>query len=159
MKIRLVTIYDCPHLEFVEYVQLTESFRFITWPILTFQPERGAWPERWQMGRDMFHLRLFGVVPMGSQQINISNPSLGIASDGSVMLRDDGHGTLMQHWDHWITVKPHKINQTYYVDEIEVSARFLAPLLTPLCRLFAFLFYAHRQRRWKKFIKHKKDFL
>ncbi|MBS7808600.1 hypothetical protein [Variovorax sp. PCZ-1] len=156
MKIRLTSVYDYPHHEFVELLRGTESFRFITWPILSFQPASGIWPERWEIGRDVFRFRLFGILPVGSQQISISNPSNGFASDGSVVLRDDGSGTLMQRWDHWITTKSLGDNQTLYVDEVEVHARYLPLVFTPFCALFALAFYAHRQRRWKKYLLHKK---
>jgi hypothetical protein len=92
VKIRLTSIYDCPHHEFLELLQGTESFPFITWPILSFQPASGTWPERWEIGRDVFRFRLFGILPMGSQQINITDPSQGFAPGGSVVLRDDGSG-------------------------------------------------------------------
>jgi hypothetical protein len=159
MKIRLSTVYDCPHLEFVEYLQRTESFRFITWPLLTFKPKKGVWPQRWLMGRDVFTFRFLGIVPMGKQQINISYPSQGVAAKDRVVLRDDGQGTLMKRWDHWVTVTPRGKSQTLYLDEVEVSARYLAPILTPLSGLFALVFYAHRQRRWKKFLTIQKKIL
>lgn len=152
MKIRISTVFNCPHDAFVEHLQRTESFRYITWPVLSFQPISGIWSERRQIGRDTFRFRLFGIFPMGSQQINISNPSQGIAADGRVVLRDDGEGTLMRRWDHWITAKPLGNNQTHYVDEVEVHARYLPAVLTPFCALFAWGFYAHRQRRWRKYL-------
>ena len=152
MKIRLAAVFDCPHAEFVEHLQRTESFRFITWPILTFQPTIGNWPVQWQIGHDRFDLRFFGLIPMGNQEINISNPSHGVVAHGSVVLRDDGQGTLMRRWDHWIFTKPFGENQTHYVDEVEVIARYLPIFMTALFAVFAFAFYAHRQRRWKKYL-------
>jgi hypothetical protein len=67
-----------------------------------------------------FAFALFGILQIGSQQINISNPRNGFASDGSVVLRDDGRGTLMQRWDRWIITKSLGDNQTLYVDVVEV---------------------------------------
>lgn len=157
MKIRLTTVYDFPHDAFVELLQGTESFRFITSPILSFEPASGVWSERWVIGRDVFRFRLFGLLPMGSQQINISNPSDGVAADGSIVLRDNGEGTLMQVWDHWITTTPWGNNQTHYVDEVEVKARYLSWMFTPFCALFALVFYAHRQRRWSKYLLLKRQ--
>ncbi|TAG27127.1 MAG: hypothetical protein EAZ37_06350 [Burkholderiales bacterium] len=131
MKIRLETIYDYPHTEFVKHLQRTESFRFITWPILSFDPANGSWPERWETGRNLFRCLFLGIAPMGKQHINISYPSQGVEANGLFVLRDDGEGTLMQRWDHWIYAKPHGENQTHYVDEVVVRARYLSPIMTP----------------------------
>ena len=153
MKIRLSTVLDSPPQVFIEHLQSTKSFRYITWPMLTFQPQNGAWSERWIEGsRDEFRLRLLGILPMCSQRINISNPSQGIAADGSMVLRDNGEGSLMQTWDHWIFVKPIDAQQTHYTDEVEVRARYLAPVLTPLFAAFALVFYTYRQWRWKRYL-------
>jgi hypothetical protein len=134
MKIRLSTVLDCPNDEFIAHLQSTASFRFITWPVLIFEPQSGVWPDLWpEDSRGVFRFRLFGILPLGSQQINISNPSHGIASDGSVVLRDDGQGTLMQRWDHWITATPRGDQQTHYIDEVELRSRYLPWALTPLC--------------------------
>jgi hypothetical protein len=154
MKIRLTHIYNCPHNEFIELLQSTNSFRFVTWPLLIFEPTQGNWPERWEIGRYEFRIRLLGLLPMGTQRVNISNPTT--EEVGQVVLRDNGEGSLMQRWDHWIFTQPLAENKTQYTDEIEVRARYIAPLLTPLCALFALIFYAHRQRRWRAYLAIKK---
>lgn len=61
-------------------------------------------------------------------------------------LRDNGRSLLIQRWDHLITVEPDGSRRTRYTDRIEIEAGWL----TPLVWAFAQVFYAHRQRRWRR---------
>ena len=71
-------------------------------------------------------------------------------SGGWPTLRDNGEGVLMRRWDHRITLQPLSDGRTLYTDDIEVIARHLPWLMTPLSALFAQVFYRHRQRRWRQ---------
>lgn len=65
-------------------------------------------------------------------------------------MRDNGQGLLMRRWDHRILLQALPDGRTLYTDEVEVVARHLPWLMTPLSTLFAQVFYRHRQRRWRQ---------
>lgn len=115
-----------------------------------FRPAQGrAWPSHWGPGELPLRMRLLGVLPMGSQTVRVSleppeDPS------GWPTLRDNGEGLLMRRWDHRIFLRALPDGSTLYTDEIEVTARHLPWLMTPLSTLFAHVFYRHRQRRWRQ---------
>ncbi len=123
-----------------ERVQESETLDFVAAPWLRFKPKAGRFPARWAAGNHDATLLLFGVVPLGWQTIGIEYP----ADAGPMTLRDNGHGLMAQQWDHWIFVTPDG-DGTRYTDRVDVSAG----VLTPLVALFARMFYAHRQRRWR----------
>jgi hypothetical protein len=87
---------------------------------------------------------LFGVIPIGWQTIGIELPG---APTGEYRLRDNGHGPLIERWDHMIEIAPEG-EGTRYTDRVHIEAG----LLTPLVAAFARAFYAHRQRRWQRLV-------
>jgi hypothetical protein len=112
-------------------------------PLLRFVPlEPKTFPREWQDEPYLVRVLLAGVLPLGRQWIDISRVE---AADGSFRLRDNGRGDLARRWDHWITITAEKDGACVYVDEVEIEAG----LLTPLVGIFARLFYSHRQRRWR----------
>jgi hypothetical protein len=99
-------------------------------------------------GRYEVKLRLFGIIPFGTQWIVTSTHDAD-GTDWPKRLRDNGHSALISRWDHWITVMPEPNGGTHYSDEVEVSAG----ALTPFIWAFAQIFYWHRQRRWRGLAK------
>ena len=87
-------------------------------------------------------MTLFGVVPIGMQTIGIEYPK----GDDGYVLRDNGRGTMISVWDHWIFVEPDEHGGTRYTDRVDVEAG----VLTPFVSTFARAFYGHRQRRWQE---------
>jgi hypothetical protein len=125
---------------------MPETLAAIAWPVIRFHFPESDGPVKWTEG-DVVEPRLyiFGVIPLGTQAIV---PSL-LVSDRDPwpkVLRDNGHSWLVDTWDHWIHVEPDAAGGTRYRDEVEVRAG----MITPLIWIFARLFYAHRQRRWRK---------
>ncbi len=102
--------------------------------------EPGGYPARWPGGTHRVKLRLFGVLPLGPQTIDISWPP---PSPGIARLRDNGHGPLIKRWDHTITVSDNHDGTTTYTDDLTIGAG----LLTPFVWLSAQLLFIHRQRR------------
>jgi hypothetical protein len=121
-------------------VQKSETLDYVAAPWVRFTPKAGQFPERWTTGKHEASLWLLGVLPLGPQTIGIEYPNDAEA----MVLRDNGHGLMAKQWDHWIFVTADG-DGTRYTDRVDVSAG----LLTPAVALFAWLFYAHRQRRWK----------
>lgn len=130
-------------------VQTAGLLHHIAWPLVCFIPVDDAAFESFQPGgRYQVKLRLFGMIPLGTQWIVSSLHEAG-GTQWPKRLRDDGYSALISKWDHWITVAPDKDGGTRYSDEVEVSAG----ALTPFIGAFAQIFYWHRQRRWRDFAK------
>ena len=129
-------------------VQTSRLLNHVAWPLLSFEPiNPPTFPAMWQEGRYLVRMRAFGVISIGQQWIVITKPMLG---PDRYQLRDDGHGNLFSRWDHVITVEPLGAGRCCYTDEVEVEAG----LLTPIMRLFVYVFYAHRQRRWRRLVRN-----
>lgn len=150
MRVHLSTPLSAPAEWVAAQLQSTAVFRHITAPLIQFHPARGTeWPTHWARGELALHMRLLGVLPMGPQTVRISIEPAA-QSGGWPTLRDNGEGVLMRRWDHRITLQPLSDGRTLYTDDIEVVARHLPWLMTPLSALFAQVFYRHRQRRWRQ---------
>lgn len=130
-------------------VQTADLLQHIAWPLVHFIPLDDAAFDRFQPGgRYQVKLRLFGMIPFGTQWI-VTSLHEADDSEWPKRLRDNGHSALIAKWDHWITVAPDPNGGTRYSDEVEVSAG----ALTPFVWAFAQIFYWHRQRRWRGLAK------
>lgn len=147
-SVRLSTTLPAPPEWVAAQLQSTAVFRHITAPLLRFAPSRGPWPAHWAPGELELRLSLFGMLPLGRQTAHISVQPAAVPGDWP-RLRDDGHGQLMRRWDHHITLQALPNGHTRYTDEVELQARYLPWLMTPLSAAFAQLFYRHRQHRWR----------
>ena len=126
-------------------VQTSALLDHIAAPLVRFAPFDGDFPERWSEGNYRSRLLAFGFLPIGEQTIGIEyTPAEGERR----ILRDNGHGTLMKRWDHWIFVEPAGAG-TRYVDRVDIEAG----IFTPFIALYARVFYAHRQCRWRKLVE------
>jgi len=126
-------------------VQTAGLLQHIAWPLVRFIPVDDAAFESFRPGgRYQVRLRLFGIIPFGTQWI-VTSLHEADSTDWPKRLRDNGHSALISRWDHWITVTPDPNGGTHYSDEVEVSAG----ALTPFIWAFAQIFYWHRQRRWR----------
>jgi hypothetical protein len=127
-------------------VRRPRLLQHISHPLQVFEfLEPTTLPEVWTDGSYKVRCRMFGIIPTGEQWIVISTVEAGPAL---YALRDNGHGDLAQRWDHLITIRPLAADRCRYTDEIEVRAG----LLTPFVAAFAWVFYRHRQRRWRQLV-------
>ena len=97
-------------------------------------------PERWSGagGMDRLGLRLFGVVPMWDHVIRFERfEPYEIVTDES--------GGPVSVWRHTARFEPLSADSCLYVDDIEIEAG----RLTPLVWAYASYQYRHRQRRWR----------
>ena len=130
-------------------VQTTGLLQHIAWPLVRFIPVDDAAFDRFRpAGRYEVKLRLFGMIPSGTQWI-VSSLHEVDGTQWPKRLRDNGRSALISKWDHWITVTPDPNGGTLYSDEVEVSAG----AMTPIIWVFAQIFYWHRQRRWQGLAK------
>ena len=150
MRVHLSTPLNAPPDWVAAQLQSTAVFRHITAPLVRFKRPGGApWPTHWSPGNLRVQMWLLGLLPMGPQTVRISIEAPAQAG-GWPTLRDNGEGMLMRRWDHRITLQALPDGRTLYTDDIEVVARHLPWLMTPLSAAFAQVFYRHRQRRWRQ---------
>ncbi|MEM6266176.1 MAG: hypothetical protein AAF707_01525 [Pseudomonadota bacterium] len=145
--VELTSHLECHPDEAWRQVQTSALLQHVTHPLIRFVPRGGDFPAIWQPGEYRAWMFLFGLVPLGWQAVVISHP----APDGNRRyVRDDGYSPLIKSWDHWVIIEPdERADHTRYTDRVLIDAG----VLTPLIALFARIFYAHRQRRWRALAK------
>jgi len=147
MLIERTTLLSCSAQRCFEEVQKSALLQQVAAPLVRFVPlEPASFPERWEPKEYLVSVRLFGFLPAGRQRINLSIRERS-AEMGRfhVELRDNGRGTLASTWDHLIVVQALEQGCSY-TDRVTVKAG----ILTPLVWSFAWIFYRHRQRRWRR---------
>lgn len=88
---------------------------------------------------------MFSVIPVGTRTTLIES-----VDDRTMTIQSREHGEIgLKKWDHLIAVKPEK-DGSRYSDTIEIEASVFALLY--LC--YAARFYRHRQRKWRRLVKH-----
>jgi hypothetical protein len=122
-------------------VQRTDTLRYVTRGLVGFRVD-GAVPERIAEG-ETYRLRLlfFGVLPAWRHEIHVVS-----VDQAGHEIRTEEHGGPVRTWRHRIAVDPEGWGATRYLDEIEIGA---GPL-TPLVWLYAQFFYRYRQWRWRR---------
>jgi len=129
-----------------DWLEQPAVLREVTKPLMTFKPiEPDAFPERWDERDYLCALRLWGLIPLGRQVIDITLPPF---EGYKRFVRDNGHSARIKRWDHLITIEPEG-EGTRYEDRLDLDAG----LLTPLVAAFAKVFYGHRQSRWRELVK------
>lgn len=117
-----------------------DTFRYITRGALSFDGIE-HWPQQFAAGMTVTtRMRLFGIVPLWSHQLRLVQ-----VDERERQLLSHEHGGLVRRWNHRIKIDEDGAQQCHYIDEIDLDA---GPL-TPLIWLFAHLFYRYRQMRWR----------
>lgn len=147
MRFCLSTILACPADRVWAEVLRPRLLDYVARPVLRFSPvDPPEFPEVWRSGEYVVAMHLFGVVPLGTQTIGISFPPPVRATERA--LHDAGRSHRMAVWDHRITVAPVDATTTRYTDTLRIEAG----LLTPPIWAWAWLFFGHRQRRWRRLV-------
>jgi hypothetical protein len=122
-------------------VKRTDTLRYVTRGLLGFRPE-GEIPERLAEG-ETYRMRLlfFGVLPAWRHEIRVVR-----VDDAGHEIRTEERGGPVRDWRHRITVDAEGWGSARYMDEIQIAA---GPL-TPVVWLYAQLFYRYRQMRWRR---------
>lgn len=145
MKVDLSTKIDLPPETVWVEVQTARLLSHIAWPLVRFIPVgQQSFDSFRPGGRYQAKLRLFGIVPFGTQWI-VTSLHKAESGEWPKRLRDDGYSALISKWDHWITIAPDENGGTDYRDDVDISAG----VMTPFVWAFAQVFYRHRQRRWR----------
>jgi hypothetical protein len=146
MRITQTTLLAISAAEAFRHVRTPALLEYVAAPMMRFKLlEPKALPTEWEEARYKVGLRLFGVLPIGHQWIVTSVPN---GEKPPLILRDNGHSPMIRKWDHWIFIEPLSGSSCRYTDRVDVGAG----ILTPGVWLFTKLFYAHRQRRWRKLV-------
>lgn len=146
--VRVTTLLDWPAERVWEELQKPSLLQHIAAPILYFEAiNPPTLPSKWQEGKYLVRMKLFGILSLGTQWIGIEIPSEH-APGVSYRLRDNGYGQLIKVWDHLIHFEPTDDGKTRYTDQVVLDGG----LLTPFAWFFAMLFYRHRQQRWRQLV-------
>jgi hypothetical protein len=147
MKISIATILNAPADRIWEEVRTSRLLDYVAVPLLRFVPyDKARYPKQWTEGEYRVRMMALGILPMGWQIIGISYPA---SPDSKTrLLRDNGRGALIAKWDHLITVNGRNDGRTDYRDDVDIDAG----LLTPFIAAYAYIFYRHRQKRWRKLV-------
>lgn len=150
MLVRISTILDSTEEDLWKKIVEPRSLQFVASPILSFRPTlTGEFEGEWVEGKT-YDLKLYflKIVPLGHHKIKlakIDRQSNTIASNES--------GMLVPVWNHTINFRTVEQNKLLYMDEIEIKAG----MLTPIIWAFAHLFYRHRQKRWKMLLQKERE--
>lgn len=144
-RVEVTTFLDAPPDAIWEAVQKPGVFAYVSAPLIRFAPlEPPALPEHWSEGGFRVKIRFLGSIPLGAQWIRVSLPE----PEGDVrFVRDNGSGTLATRWDHLISIAPEG-QGTRYTDRVDIDAGWLTAAVAG----FAWMFYTHRQRRWRALV-------
>ncbi|HPQ45424.1 MAG TPA: hypothetical protein PKZ42_14480 [Syntrophales bacterium] len=145
MRARISTIIKTNEDRIWDELQKVSSLLYVASPILQFKPQKDhPLPERWTIGKEYkLRLSLLGIIPLGDHFITL------VALDRKERtIISNEHGTLTNAWNHTIRLEAIDDQTTEYTDEIDIHAG----ILTCSIWLFSYVFYKHRQRRWKKLL-------
>jgi hypothetical protein len=150
MLARILTVFDCTAEQLWDEISRPDSLRFVSAPLLHFEPlVAGDLDSEWEVGKTYpLRLALFGFLPVGEHCITL----VRIDREAN-LIESQESGALSPVWNH--TIRFHQLGdgKLHYTDEIEIQAG----LLTVIVWTFAHLFYRHRQRRWKKYLRSKTE--
>ena len=128
-------------------LQKLRLLQYIAKPYATFTPI-GEQISVWKAGTSSeYKLRLFGVIPFGTHKINV----ISFDIDNGIYTHEGNEHVPV--WNHKIVLKEIDDKQCLYSDIVEIDAGWK----TLFVYLWAKCFYAHRQRRWIKLLKSKKE--
>lgn len=148
-QVRIETTIDAPLAVCTAYLRTPALLRHVAAPLVGFASrEPGGFPEVWSPGPHRVWMLLFGFIPLGPQTVDISHSEWDAAI---VWVRDNGSGHLVRRWDHRIEMRADGPGRTHYVDQVDIDAGVLTPVVTA----FAQLFYRWRQARWRALARRK----
>jgi ligand-binding SRPBCC domain-containing protein len=129
-------------------VKQTDTLRYITRGLLGFRVEGGT-PERLAEAQT-YRMRLlfFGLLPAWKHEIHVTR-----LDEAGHEIRTEERGGPVRAWRHRITVDEEGWGSTRYLDEIDIRAG----VLTPLVWFYAQLFYRYRQMRWRRLARRLDD--
>lgn len=152
MRFLRCTDLDCPPADAIQHARSSRLLEYVAAPWIRFEAVAPSQlPDEWEPGRYQVRMKLLGVVPLGTQWIGIR----AVEQRGErLLVHDQGSSALVRVWDHRIEISPAAGGRTRYCDRLTIEAGWR----TPFVAVFARLFFAHRQRRWRRLVRTKFDF-
>lgn len=152
MRFLICTELECPPAEAIRHVRTPRLLAYVAAPWIHFEAmEPPALPDEWKPGRYRVRMKLFGVVPAGTQWIGIR----AVEQRGErLLIHDMGTSALVRVWEHRIEISPAGDGRTRYCDRVRIDAGWR----TPFVAWFARRFFAHRQRRWRRLVRTQFDY-
>ncbi len=152
MRFARCTDLACPPSDAIAHARSPRLMEYVAAPWLRFEPvDPPALPEEWKPGRYLVRLRLLGRVSLGTQWIGIR----AVEQRGlRLLVHDQGTSVRIPVWDHRIELSPADDGGTHYCDRLQIEAGWR----TPFVAAFARLFFAHRQRRWRRLVRTEFDY-
>jgi len=135
MRVLLKLVLDCDPDDAWRALQSPEVFAAVAGPITTFRSlEPGGFPASWAPGEHRVAGRLFGVVPVGEQVIDLA---MSEQPGGVRMLRDTGGGTsgpvaAITRWEHTMVVSSAGRGRTLYRDRLVFEVGGVSALAWPV---------------------------
>ncbi|RIK54188.1 MAG: hypothetical protein DCC57_07105 [Chloroflexi bacterium] len=153
MRFTLATCLPSPAEQVWAEVQTSRLMVTIIKPWVYFAPlDPPVLPAVWTPGAYRGRMSLWGVIPFGEHTIRISFPKIDRPDEYQVL--DNGGGQIVARWDHRIIIRRLDHGHTLYVDQVDIAAGWL----TPLVWLYAQGYYRYRQRRWRRLIRARFDY-
>ncbi|WP_036574609.1 hypothetical protein [Olsenella uli] len=125
-------------------LQQLSTLQQVAYPYATFESVDGKGEMEWEAGADYaFRFRLLGFIPFGTHRIHVARFS---EEDGIYTNEGNEHVPI---WKHEITLRDLGDASCEYTDRVEIGAGWK----TGFIYLWAKMFYAHRQRKWKELLE------
>jgi len=149
MRFERTSEFDRPATIIAEFLFNPETMRYLLRPVVRVVPRSpDRLPRRWEAGRYQVSMWLLGFIPLGRQDIVITDIVTDPAA-GRWGLHDDGSGSLIRRWDHRITLEALPDGRSRYADQVDIDAG----MMTPAAWLFATLVFAWRHHRWHRLVE------
>jgi hypothetical protein len=141
VKVAAISVFECSAPLAWEELQKSALLLRVAAPWLGIRcrgPQR--LPQRWSEGSSyLLQLSLFNLVPLGAHTVyfeSIDRDRLEIQTRES--------GPFVSQWDHRITIRSVPQSGCLYIDEVEIKAGWLTPVVAFLAQRF----FRHRHKRW-----------
>ena len=138
MRVRLKLELDCRPDAAWDLLRSPAAFRAVAFPFFVVRPVDGRLPERWSTGAVRVRMRLFGILPLGEQIIDLAfgeRRGAQIMTDGGGPV--SGSLAVIHEWRHRMAISPSRRGEgTLYRDQLDFRAGALGPVLWPLLWVF-----------------------
>jgi hypothetical protein len=136
MRVRLNLVLHCSPDAAWEAVHSPEVFRAVSGPVTRVQSlEPEGFPTRWPGGQHRVRLSLLGILPMGTQLIDLSDGSRMLSDGSTERIVHDTGGPLsgpmrvVRSWHHSMAISAAPGGRTRFRDRLDVGAGMLTPLV------------------------------
>ncbi|MCW2810800.1 MAG: hypothetical protein JWP61_1258 [Friedmanniella sp.] len=144
MRLQRQSLLPCPVERLAPELRKPELLNYISWPMIRFVPvDPPVLPPTWSRQPYRTDLRIGGRLSIGEHTLDLQPTP----EAGPLVWHDAGFSGLIRTWDHQIDLEDFH-GMTRYTDRVEIHAG----ALTVPAWLFAWVFYAHRQRRLNRLV-------